>query len=320
MKWGIVTTVKADTRSIAEFAAHHLELGADRLYIYLDDDSEDAYELLKTHPKIRVLRTTGAHWRSANRPEKHQARQSANARHAYRRKAGDVDWLAHIDVDEFLWPETSISEQLEALPEACQAARVRPIEALAADSQNTAENTAGNTTYFKAMTNDRKQRLAETQAIFPTFGTQLNGGFLSHVAGKVFARTGHKNATFKIHNFYVGDDENPGQVELLGTKLCHMHAHSFDAWMAAYRYRLSKGAYRAELKPNRPREQGGLSLHELLTYLEQTEGEDGLRAFYTEVCTATPELRAQLDDFGLLYSLNLDLAAKCRKHFPTLGE
>ena len=314
MKWGIVTTVKADTVSIAEFAAHHLDLGADRLFIYLDDDNEDAFKLLKAHPKIRVFRTTGEHWRSAKRPEKHQSRQSANARHAYRRKAGDVDWLAHIDVDEFLWPQTPLSEQLAALPKACQVARIRPIEALAWDG---AER---QTTYFKAMTNDRKQRLAETQAIFPTFGNQLNGGFLSHVAGKVFARTGHIDATFKIHNFYVGDEENPGQIELLGTKLCHMHAHSFDAWMTAYRYRLSKGAYRAELKPNRPREQGGLSLHELLTYLEEADGEDGLRAFYVEVCTATSELRTRLEEHGLLYSLDLDLEAKRHKHFPTLKE
>ncbi len=315
MKWGIVTTVKADLHDIANFAAHHLELGADRLYIYLDDDNEEAFKLLKAHPKIRVFRTMDENWRSAKRPEKHQARQSANARHAYKRKAGDVDWLAHIDVDEFLWPQTPLDEQLSALPASCQVARVRPIEALCPDLQDIAENV----TYFKAMTNDRKQRLAETQAIFPTFGTQLNGGFLSHVAGKVFARTGHDDAAFKIHNFYVGDIENPGQTELLNTKLCHLHAHSFEAWMAAYRFRLSKGAYRSELKPNRPREQGGLSLHELLTYLEQTDGEDGLRAFYTEVCTATPALRTRLNDHGLLYSLKLDLDTKRRKHFPELG-
>ena len=95
-----------------------------------------------------------------------------------------------------------------------------------------------------------------------------------------------------------------------------MHAHSYEAWKAAYQFRLSKGAYRAELKPNRPREQGGLSLHELLSFIEQTEGEDGLRAFYNEVCTATPELRERLEAYGLLHCFKLDLDTKRQKQFP----
>ncbi|MBU2982094.1 glycosyltransferase family 2 protein [Lentibacter algarum] len=315
-KWGIVTTLKAPLEDIANFAAHHIELGAHRLFIYLDADHPEAFSLLKSHPKIRTFKADEANWRSAKRPEKHQTRQTANAQHAYRRKASDVAWLAHIDVDEFLWPEAPIEEQLAALPDACAAARVRPIEALSAEGQGLQHGV----TCFKAMTSERKQRRIETEAIYPTFGAQLTGGFLSHVAGKVFARTGLEETTFKIHNFYADGEENPGQQELLETKLCHLHAHTYESWKAAYRFRLSKGAYRAELRPNRPREQGGLSLHELLSFIEQSDGEEGLRTFYHEVCTATPELLERLDAYGLLHCLKLDLAEKRMRQFPNFPQ
>ncbi|WP_298805416.1 glycosyltransferase family 2 protein [uncultured Lentibacter sp.] len=308
MKWGIVSTIKAPLPEIERFVAHHLELGAERLVLYLDDDNDAAFQALNAHPKLRVLRTHGAHWRGKSRPAKHQARQTANARHAYKRKADGLDWLAHIDVDEFLWPrEQPIAAQLAALPPECMAARVRPIEALA----------GAKGTYFKAMTNDRQQRQRETEAIYPTYGMHLNGGFLSHVAGKLFARTGASEVEFRIHNIFINGVQNPSQQELLGTELCHLHTHSYAHWMQNYHYRLAHGVYRAELKPNRAPKLGGLSLHEVLRTIEDTEGDAGLKAFFEEVCTATPGLLSRLKDHGLLRDYDLLLEEKRKKHFPT---
>lgn len=309
-KWGIVATAKAPAEQIEAFAAYHVAQGAARVYIYLDDENEAAYQSLKAHPKLRVFKADEANWRSANRPEKHQVRQAANARHCYRRKARDVDWLAHIDVDEFLISHNgleTVSDALSALPPSALTARVRPIEALAEDA---ASPLPEGQTAFKAMTNDRKQRQRETETIYPTFGAHLNGGFLSHVAGKVFVRTGLEDVTIKIHNAFIDGAENPGQVELEALELAHLHAQSYEHWMQSYRYRLAKGAYRAELKPNKSPELGGLTLHELLKTIEESDGEDGLKAFYQEVCTATPALLQRLEDHGLLrrYSLGLNAA------------
>ena len=73
--------------------------------------------------------------RRNGRPAKHQARQGSNARHANNRHANkdrpEVDWLAHIDTDEFLLPAQPVAETLAALPSECLCARVRPVEALA---------------------------------------------------------------------------------------------------------------------------------------------------------------------------------------------
>ncbi|MDX5401773.1 MAG: glycosyltransferase family 2 protein [Rhodobacterales bacterium] len=305
-----MSTVKAPVGAILDFVAHHLDLGAHRIFVYLDDDNRAAFDLLKAHPKVRPLLTDDAYWDALGirRRAKHQSRQSENARHAYRR-AGDLDWLAHIDVDEFLLPATALDSQLAALPADCLCARVRPVEALApgADDQPL---------YAKACALDRATRNRQTERLYPDYGAHLNGGFLSHVAGKLFYRTGVAGLTVNIHNVMVGEVQNPGQRELTGTDLLHMHAGTWQGFHAAYRYRLEKGSYRAELKPNRPLDRGGLTLHEMFKAIHDAEGEAGLRRFYDLVCTATPAHLAALEAEGLLRRPALDLQSAVARHFP----
>lgn len=309
VKWGVVSTIKAPMQEILDFCAHHLELGAHRLFIYLDDDNQAAYRLLSGHPKVRPILTDDGYWkrRGMKRRVKHQSRQFVNAGHAYRRASGQVDWLTHIDVDEFLWPDRPLAEQLSALPGTCMCARLRPWESLSSDGQ---------AVHLKGFSIPMPRRRAETEAVYPTFGAHLNGGFLSHVAGKMIYRTGIEGLKVQIHNVFVGEEMNPGQVELSGTKLLHLHAKSWEDFYAAFHFRLEKGSYRSELKPNKPREEGGLSLHELFTMLYDEDGEAGLRAFYDAVCSAQPDLIARLAQHGLHMSVDLDLARKRAAQFP----
>jgi len=306
---GLSATIKAPLAEIEAFAAHHLELGAHRLYLYLDDPDPDTQAALKAHPKIRVTACDATHWAklTGKRPAKHQVRQTANATHAYGRRA-EVDWLIHMDVDEFLWPEAPLPDLLGALPDAALCARVRPIEAL-----------AGGGTLFKGFIPNGPAREAIVDRLYPTYGRYLKGGFLSHVAGKLFLRTGLGALTVKIHNVFRGEEMNPGEVELHGVDLCHCHAQSWEEWIAAFRYRHEKGSYRAELGPSRPRARGGVTLHELFAEILAQEGEAGLRAFHEETCADTPRLRAALEAEGLLRVRDLDLAAKRRTHFPQSG-
>ena len=310
-RWGIVSTIKASEREILDFAAYHLELGAHRLYLYLDAPEREVFDRLRNHPKIKVVACDDTWWAKRNgRPEKHQSRQFINARHAYNRRV-ELDWLAHIDVDEFLWPARPIADQLAGLPDTCLCARVRPIEALAP-----APGDPENPHYFKAFHLPASDRRRAAERCFPTFGRYLSGGFLSHVAGKLFYRTGIDGLRMKIHNITVDGVQNPGETALSETELCHMHAQSWEAWQRTYRYRMSMGSYRAELKPQVNRDAGGLSLHELFHMIEQEDGEAGLRAFYDEVCMATPELRARLESEGLLRQHDLALSACRARHFP----
>jgi hypothetical protein len=304
--WGLVATVKAPARDILNFAAHHIEIGAHRLFIYLDDDNPQAFAALKAHPKCRPVTTDDAYWQKLGikRRVKHQARQFENARHAYGRATGQVDWLTHIDVDEFLWPDSPLGAQLAALPDSCMGARIRPAEALAGD---------GPVTHFKTCARDRATRDRQTAHLWPDYGAHLNGGFLSHVAGKMIYRTGIDGLRMQIHNIWVDEQMNPGEITLEQTMLLHMHAHDWPSFRRALDYRLEKGSYRAELKPG---QKGALTMHELFNTLIREGGEDAIRRFFDTVCTASPELLDRLRAQDLLHSHALELDAKRARHFP----
>ncbi|UOA27612.1 glycosyltransferase family 2 protein [Pseudosulfitobacter sp. DSM 107133] len=304
--WGLSSTILAPARDILSFAAYHIEAGAHRLYIYLDDPDSDAFAPLKAHPKIRVTRCDAQHWQKlgGKRPEKHQVRQSRNATHAHARRA-EVDWLIHMDADEFLVSDRPVGTALAALPDTVQTARVRPMEQLAGDGQ-----------HFKAFIPNGPERAPIVNRLYPTYGAHIKGGFLSHVAGKLFARTDMEGLDVRIHNVFLDKVMNPSEVELTQVDLAHCHAKTWEDWLAAYRYRLEKGSYRAELAPATPRDAGGMSLHELFRFIEADSGEDGLRAFYREVAEDSADLRTRLDNEGLLRTLQLNLDQLLSRHFP----
>ena len=315
--WGLVATIKADTTDILNFAAHHLDLGAHRLHIYLDQDNPQAFAALKAHPKCRVTVCDAGYWkrRVKSRPDAHQPRQSMNATHCLNKRP-QVDWLTHIDVDEFLWPTAPIAAQLAALTDTTRSARIRPIEAMAADPANPPE--AGHT-WFKGCSPFQGERRDQTAQIYPTYGAHLNGGFLSHVAGKVFVRTGLPDSSLRIHNAFFGKTKDPAPATLDDTVLCHLHAPDWERWRAAYRFRLHQGSYRDGLKPPPASGSESLTMNALFTLLEAEQGEPALEAFFAEVCTATPDLRARLAAHGHLHDIALDLDRKRARHFPDYG-
>lgn len=308
--WGLVCTTNAPMRAVLNFAAWHLELGAHRLYIHLDAPDAACFDVLKAHPRIRPQVTDPAYWDDVgkSRPHKHQPRQTFNATRTYERRA-DVSWLGHLDVDEFLIPDRPVDQLLGGLSDDCQTARIRPMEALAPVGEVTDHFD------FKTLVLDRATRRRLAAEVWPTFGTYLNGGFLSHVAGKIFVRTGQPDPGFRIHNFYSEGVENPGQVELEECALAHLHASSWPEWVKQYRYRHTSGSYRAELKPERPVEKGGLSLHDLFRTLEDDSGEAGLRLFFDEVCAASPGHLDRLAGAGLLRRVRMPLDDVREKHF-----
>lgn len=303
-KWGLTATIKAAHTDVLDFAAFHLDQGAHRLFIYLDDTVPQTFAALKAHPKIRVTTCDAAHWDKLGkkRPAKQEVRQTLNATHAYNRNT-QVDWLAHIDGDEFLWPETNIAAVLAALPADRLCARARPNEALSGDG-----------TAFKAFIPNGPDRTRLVAQLYPNYAPYIKGGFLSHVAGKLFVRTGLADISFRIHNVFQGDTMNPCETELSAIALFHCHARNWDDWIAAYRHRLTKGAYRADLAPAQGK--SGMTLHELFKSLELAGGEAALRKFFDEVSADSPELRAKLAALGLLRLVDLDLKASRARHFP----
>jgi len=303
--WGIVSTVRGSTPDILRFVAYHLDLGVDRMHIYLDEPNPKAFNALNRHPKVEVRNCDDGFWanRKRARPEKHQTRQTANATFTYR-KASE-DWLAHIDVDEFLWADRPMAQLLAEVPPEIPGVRVRPIEAM-----------AGGADLYKAYIPTGPNRDGLVQALYPNYGAFVLGGFFSHVQGKLFVRTGLPKISFRIHNLFQNGEILPCKVELPDVDLCHRHAPNWDHWLAHYRFRLERGSYQPGMSPNVARDRGGMNMNELLSWIEAEGGMDGLRAFFDEISGADSGVRARLEGQNLIRHRPLELDEKLGKHFP----
>ncbi|UMA65691.1 glycosyltransferase family 2 protein [Roseivivax marinus] len=304
-RWGLVATVDAAAADIARFVAHHLELGATALHLYLDTPNAEAEALLRERPEVHVTRCDAAYWSATGRarPEAHQLRQVRNATAVLQGAAPDLDWLAHIDVDEFLLPEGDIAQALRGLPRDATFARMAPVELLAPAPGEVPR-------HFKRTHRAAGRPPTVVEEIYPTFGLHLDGGFVSHVSGKVFARPGQEGVRFGIHTLRRGGAHLTTEHAVPGVALAHLHAASWEHFRDRFAFRRARGSYRV-------RENDGdrMSVGQILGFLHDTEGEEGLRAFFDEVCRDGPDLRARLSAHDMLVTRPLDLDGAVRRVF-----
>ena len=305
-QWGVVSTIDAPVDDIARFAAHYLTLGAARIDIYLDRPCPEALTFFGSEPRVHLTICDADYWASTGKdhPDAHQLRQAYNATRAYR--ASDLDWLAHVDVDEFLICPIPVARALRFVPDHAAQARMRPVEALADGSVNPK--------HFKISHRQAGQKRRVLDTIYPNYGSYLTGGFISHTSGKVFARTGLDGVRFGIHGLKKDGAGIENEAAMPRMKLAHLHARSFDAFRGRMDFRLERGSYR------KPGEDDAMRLGDVLDFVIETEGEAGLRHFFDEVCTDSPALRDRLAGHEMLFTHALDLDKQVADIFGPLDK
>lgn len=100
------------------FVAHHIEMGAKRVYLYLDRPDPELHRVLADVPGCHIIDCDDAHWQASingPHPATTEKRQVVNACLAYR--LDEVDWIAHVDADEFLHSDVNLADYLAAMPE-----------------------------------------------------------------------------------------------------------------------------------------------------------------------------------------------------------
>ena len=306
LRWGIVSTQRGPLPALARFAAHHLELGAEALHLFLDEPDEAIATFLERHPKIHVTRCDASWWQAIGkeRPDAHQLRQAHNATRALRETSGSLDWLGHVDVDEFLLPRRPVAELLSEVSPRHALARMAPVEALAPGS--------GWPQHFKRTHHHAGQPKAVLQDIYPTFGLHLYGGFLSHTSGKVFARTGIPETRLGIHTLKYRGSDATNRARLDDLPLAHLHAPSWAYFHDHLAFRRARGSYR----PRSQRVEMGQA--NLIAFLAEEEGEAGLRMLFDEVCADTPALRDRLAAHDMLLTETFDPDAAVARVFGAL--
>lgn len=289
--WGIVTTVKAPADQVLAFVAHHLGLGPAHIWVHLDDPDDPAAGALAGIEGVTVVRCDAAYWQGLQgwRPKQHQYRQALNIQHVY---AGtDLDWLLHIDVDEFLVADRPVDAVLaDAAPDR-PIVRVEPWDAL---HDPGAPDDIFRGRYFR-----RPLRRGEHPGLLDDlhgpFARLLPRGLLGHSAGKCFFRTGIAKLKPVIHSARLqGTRLDAGPMEP-GLALLHFHAEDPARWRDRLPFRVEKGAYR--------------SLPDLQAFFAAAAPEV-LDDFYQRTQIATPEALARLSALGMLREERLDLRAK----------
>lgn len=303
IRWGTVTLTNAPLPRIAHFAAHHLDLGAARVTLCLDTPAPDTAAFLSRNPSVEVVTCDDDWWHAQKKPrmKAHQLRQVWVATQCY--NGTDLDWLAHIDIDEFLLPQTRLPELLAAAPADQAALLMPPVELLAGSAPEMFKTTP-------RMVGQDKAVLAE---LYPTFGPHLRGGFVSHLEGKLITRTGIPGLRLGLHA--LSHDGAPVANRLREDRLLlgHAHAPDWDSFRAHLEFRMTRGSYRKA-------EKEAFKLRDVLGFLIDSEGEAGLRSFFDEVCTATPQLVAGLRAHDMLIEHPLDLDDAVARHFGPLPE
>lgn len=305
LRWGTVSTIRAPLRDIAGFVAHHLDLGAARIIIYLDRPDARVAEFFAAFDRVEIIQCDENYWRK--KPEKarssHQLRQAFNASRGYRRCR--LDWLAHIDVDEFLLADRPLAGLLAEVPAEAAFARLYPAELLAQPDpwQGPA--------HFKLTRRERGLPKSVLSDIYPQFGAYVPEGFLGYTGGKNIARTGLPGIRLGIHGLWQKGAKVENAHPLTDVHVGHAHAPSWEIFQRHFAFRMAHGSYRKD--PSDP-----MRLRDVLDVIIETEGAPGLRRFYDQINAATPALLDRLATHDMLLTARLDLDDKVARWFGDL--
>lgn len=291
--WGICSTVKAPPDQVQAFAAYHLALGAAHIWLHFDDPDDAAINLFD-HPQITTIRCTDAYWTETNgkRPDRHQNRQGRNMHRVYKSTA--LPWVAHIDVDEFILPQTDIPAALNTLPPDQSMLRMAPWEAL---HDASLPNDIFTARHFRAGLRGDTNRAAR-QRVFGAYAPLLENGVLSHAAGKCFFRTGLARFEPRLHGAFRAGSRVPGGAFSTDIAVLHFHAEDPKRWRDRLQFRLTRGAYQY----NKP-------LQDWLLAADDA----AIDRFYLETQTATAETLTRLRAENLLLHTNLNLRQKIKE-------
>lgn len=66
--WALVVTAKASRLDLAKFCSFHLDQGAERIFLYLEDSDARTADILSSIPQIELTVTDETYWKIATGP------------------------------------------------------------------------------------------------------------------------------------------------------------------------------------------------------------------------------------------------------------
>lgn len=306
--WAVVATVREPAELVLAFVAHHLELGAFKVFIYLDDPEDPLLPILRKTPDVNVFACDAEYWERANngrgRPDNQNARQAINATRTYRKTR--ADYLLHLDADEFLHMARPFEEEVARLEEGDVWLRVPAVERCWLSGDSSEHIFSG---VFRHPI--KQAPLIATRIYGEEVAPFLANGLAGSSHGKPLVRTGHK-VQVQVHAAKV-PGKNAGWAP--HKKATGLHVLHFDGltplhWAA---------------KTLRYAEQGDETLDKLLheeRARQVREVRDNISSmpellrFFRKITGLTPEQSRALTEHGRLSAMKIDPEAAMRRRFP----
>ncbi|WP_157958268.1 glycosyltransferase family 2 protein [Salinicola sp. CR57] len=305
--WSIVSTVKAHSALIASFVSYHFSVGADFIYLYLDDADENQYDFFSSIPKVHVYRCDRDYWERFNggvRPVDHRIRQVFNANHAI--KQCESEWLTHIDVDEFLWLECSnkISDVLAGSSK--DICRVRPAENFFTSHPTSLRDLFTSSFHlpFPKYRKGRQERKEIGEWCFSCVS-----GLQGHTYGKVFVRN---NGRFKLNIHMAKPFSSHDEMEV-DIKLLHFYSLGYLDWLAKHVRRLHPRRLSGVPRWKR------LNLDLFFSALKDRH-ENALPSLFEQALIYQGEKYEKLKEYAGIIDNKLDIEEKVRFYFGDVEE
>lgn len=257
--------------------------------MHLDAPDPATIHVLNEIEGVVPIPCDDSYWQG-KRPVKQEVRQGHNIQRVYAETRLPV--VAHLDVDEFLWPAWPVDVILDDWPKDQPFLRAQPAEAL--HDPNLTPDIFTATQFRLPFPNGWPD--ARKTAVFGKYAAILPSGMLSHRAGKSLFRTGIEGLVPRLHAASVGHHGKPLPMPLHPElTVLHFHAQDRAEWATAMPTRVQTGAYRF----NAP----------LAAFLQSASAQE-VDAFYDATQVATPEMCDLLKSNGLFIEAKLNLKEK----------
>ncbi len=295
--WGTVTLADEPPGLLLAFAAHHVAMGASEVHIFLDRPDPATATLLQMVPGVRVTQCDRAFWEAngGRRLKLQTKRQEIVGNLAYA-QAG-VEWLAHIDADEFLYTDGNLSAELSYLPSEMDAVLFPVRERVwRLDSQPS--------TIFDGLL--RVPIPGKVNTAFAFYGPAarfLARGLSGHTAGKTIMRTGR--------SIGVGIHKPPELAQLTVLESSLTRVLHFDG-LTPFHWIFKRWRYAIGPEKRDPTRRVN-ARHTLISELSEVPSFRGAVNIYQQAATLSVELEGTLSALGLIQPLPIFAPAAALK-------
>ncbi len=303
MRWSVVATVSEPAPLVLSFVAACFARGAAEVQLYLDMPQPALEAALARVPGCVLIHCDAAYWRAApeGRPWAPADRQRYNLQRAY--DSSRVDWLLHIDSDEFLSSGGDVGEALTSLPASCLVAQVAVAERVylaAPDPENIFDGV------FRLPNPLPLQ--AQVDAIDASVAQFLRQGMTSYPSSKAFFRTG-RGLQADVHSARNVSVAEVGSLP--GWRLFHFDGLTMHSWIHKKRRTLAQQPGWAAFAPARRAQLAAIAAADATPR--------GLEALYLSLKLLSPERAAALRALELITPGDLDLRGDLGRVFPGLA-